>query len=165
MSYKTKLAQISTFVFDVDGVLTNGTVMVTSEGELLRSMNIKDGYALKRAVDQGFRVAIISGGTNEGVRKRLEGLGVTEIYLGAHEKTVFLDDYCQRNGVSLDEIAYMGDDIPDLPPLKQVGLSSCPQDAVAEVKTIVDYVSHKNGGQGCARDLIEQVLKVHNKWI
>lgn len=165
MSYKTKLAQISTFVFDVDGVLTNGTVMVTSEGELLRSMNIKDGYALKRAVDQGFRVAIISGGTNEGVRKRLEGLGVTEIYLGAHEKTVFLDDYCQRNGVSLDEIAYMGDDIPDLPPLKQVGLSSCPQDAVAEVKAIVDYVSHKNGGQGCARDLIEQVLKVHNKWI
>lgn len=164
MSYKTKLAQITTFVFDVDGVLTDGKVMITTDGELLRTMNIKDGYALKRAVEQGFRVAIISGGTNEGVRKRLEGLGIKEIYLGAHEKTNFLIQYCEQNKVSLDEIAYMGDDLPDLPPLKVVGLSSCPQDAVAEIKAVVDYVSHKNGGQGCVRDLIEQVLKVHNKW-
>lgn len=164
MSYKTKLSEISTFVFDVDGVLTNGSVMVTTNGELLRAMNIKDGYALKRAVDQGFRVAIISGGTNEGVRQRLAGLGIADVYLGAHQKTEFLDEYCREKGISKDEIAYMGDDMPDLPPLKAVGLSSCPQDAVAEVKAICDYVSHKNGGQGCARDLIEQVLKVHNKW-
>lgn len=164
MSYKTKLANITTFVFDVDGVLTDGRVLITSEGELLRSMNIKDGYALKRAVDEGFRVAIISGGTNEGVRKRLEGLGVKEIYLGAHEKTTFLLDYCSENKVRLEEIAYMGDDLPDLPPIKVVGLSCCPQDAVPEIKAAVDYVSHKNGGAGCVRDLIEQVLKVHDKW-
>lgn len=164
MSYKTKLEQITTFIFDVDGVLTDGKVLITSDGELLRSMNIKDGYALKRAVDQGFNVAIISGGTNEGVRKRLEGLGITEVFLGAHKKSNFLDDYCQKSGVTLSEIAYMGDDMPDIPPLKAVGLASCPQDAIPEVKAVVDYVSHKNGGAGCARDLIEQVLKVHGKW-
>ncbi|WP_420379505.1 KdsC family phosphatase [Gilvibacter sp.] len=164
MSYKTKLEQITTFIFDVDGVLTDGKVLITSDGELLRSMNIKDGYALKRAVDQGFNVAIISGGTNEGVRKRLEGLGITEVFLGAHKKSNFLDDYCHKSGVALSEIAYMGDDMPDIPPLKAVGLASCPQDAIPEVKAVVDYVSHKNGGAGCARDLIEQVLKVHGKW-
>ena len=164
MSYKTKLEQITTFIFDVDGVLTDGKVLITSDGELLRSMNIKDGYALKRAVDQGFNVAIISGGTNAGVRKRLEGLGITEVFLGAHKKSNFLDDYCQKSGVALSEIAYMGDDMPDIPPLKAVGLASCPQDAIPEVKAVVDYVSHKNGGAGCARDLIEQVLKVHGKW-
>lgn len=165
MSYKTKLAQISTFVLDVDGVLTDGRVLVTTQGELLRAMNIKDGFALKHAVNQGFNVCIISGGTNEGVRERLAGLGITDVYLGAHAKTGFLETYCSEKNINLEEIAYMGDDIPDIAPLKQVGLATCPQDAVAEVKAVCDYVSHKNGGMGCVRDLLEQVLKVKNKWI
>ncbi len=165
MSYKTKLAQITTFVFDVDGVLTDGRVLVTTEGELLRSMNIKDGYALKHAVKQGFNVCIISGGTNQGVRERLAGLGIKDVYLGAHVKTGFLKTYCHDKGISLDQIAYMGDDIPDIEPLKQVALATCPQDAVPEVKAVCDYVSHKNGGMGAGRDLIEQVLKVQNKWL
>ncbi|NQX77455.1 HAD family hydrolase [Gilvibacter sp.] len=165
MSYKTKLAQITTFIFDVDGVLTDGKVLVTSSGELLRSMNIKDGFALKYAVDMGFNVAIISGGTNEGVRTRLEGLGIKQVYLGAHQKAQFLEAYCQEHQVSPEEIAYMGDDIPDIPVLRAVGLATCPQDAVPEVKAASEYISHKRGGEGCARDLIEQVLKVHTKWV
>ncbi|MDC7998191.1 KdsC family phosphatase [Gilvibacter sediminis] len=165
MSYKTKLAQITTFIFDVDGVLTDGKVLVTTDGALLRSMNIKDGFALKYAVDMGFNVAIISGGTNEGVRTRLEGLGIKQVYLGAHQKTQFLEAYCQEHDVSPDEIAYMGDDIPDIPVLRAVGLATCPQDAVPEVKASSAYISHKRGGEGCARDLIEQVLKVHAKWV
>ena len=165
MSYKKKLEHITTFIFDIDGVLTNGQVLVTSDGELLRSMNIKDGYALKRAASQGYRVCMISGGTNPGVTKRLEGLGITDVFLGAHEKKQFLEDYVTNNQLTWDEIAYMGDDIPDVVALKMVGLATCPQDAVPEVKAVCDYVSHKNGGQGCARDLLEQVLKVRGNWI
>lgn len=164
MSYKTKLAQITTFVFDIDGVLTDGRVLVTSQGELLRAMNIKDGFALKHAVNSGFNVCMISGGTNRGVKDRLAGLGITDVYLGAHSKNEFLDRYCAEKNIGLDEIAYMGDDIPDIPPLKRVGLACCPQDAVPEVKLVCDYVSHKDGGSGCARDLIVQVLKMHDKW-
>lgn len=165
MSYKKKLNQITTFIFDIDGVLTNGQVLVTSDGELLRSMNIKDGYALKKAASSGYRVCMISGGTNDGVKKRLEGLGITDVFLGAHEKKQFLLDYAEQHQLSWDEIAYMGDDIPDVVPLKMVGLPSCPQDAVPEVKAVCDYISHRNGGQGCGRDLIEQVLKVRGHWM
>ncbi|MEP2935586.1 MAG: HAD-IIIA family hydrolase [Gilvibacter sp.] len=164
MSYKNKLGNISTFVFDVDGVLTNGQVLITTEGELLRSMNIKDGYALKRASSQGYKICIISGGTNTGVTARLNALGITDVYLGKHNKMVVLEEYMAMHNLTKDEIAYMGDDIPDIPPLKAVGLACCPQDAAQQVKAVCDYVSHKNGGYGCGRDLIEQVLKVQGKW-
>lgn len=164
-SYKEYLQHITTFIFDVDGVLTDGTVIINTDGQLLRTMNIKDGYALKTAIQQGFNVCIISGGINEGVRQRLKGLGITDIYLGAHQKVEQLNEYLEINTINIKNVLYMGDDIPDLPVMKMVGLPTCPQDAVAEVKEISKYVSYKKGGKGCVRDVIEQVLKVQEKWV
>jgi len=163
-NYKEYLKDISTFIFDVDGVFTDGSVMITSTGEMLRTMNVKDGYALKTALDKGYNVCIISGGSNEGVRKRLKGLGVTDIYLGAHHKEEPLDEYLDIYNIKSENALYMGDDLPDIPPMKMVQLATCPQNAVAEVKAVCDYVSHKNGGEGCVRDIIEQVLKVRGDW-
>lgn len=164
-SYKEYLEHITTFIFDVDGVLTDGTIIVTTDGQMLRNMNIKDGYAIKTAIQSGFRVCIISGGTNEGVRERLRGLGVTDIYLGAHNKIEQLDEYLNTYQIKSENVLYMGDDIPDYPVMKLVGLPCCPQDAAPEIKEISKYVSHKNGGKGAVRDVIEQVLKVQEKWL
>ncbi|WP_103070595.1 KdsC family phosphatase [Aquimarina sediminis] len=164
-SYKEYLHHITTFIFDVDGVLTDGTVIINTDGQLLRTMNIKDGYALKAAVDQGYNVCIISGGKNEGVRQRLKGLGITDIYLGAHHKTEQLNEYLNARNLKTENVLYMGDDIPDLPVMEMIGLPTCPQDAVAEIKEVSKYVSFKKGGKGCVRDVIEQVLKVQGKWI
>ncbi|MDT0607340.1 KdsC family phosphatase [Croceitalea rosinachiae] len=163
-NYKEYLKDITTFIFDVDGVFTDGSILITSTGEMLRSMNVKDGYALKTALDKGYNVCIISGGSNEGVRNRLKGLGVTDIYLGAHHKEEPLDEYLDIYNIKPQNALYMGDDLPDIPPMKMVQLATCPQNAVAEVKAVCDYVSHKNGGEGCVRDIIEQVLKVRGDW-
>lgn len=163
-SYKEYLDKITTFIFDVDGVLTNGLLTITTTGELIRVMNVKDGYALKAALNTGFNVCIISGGRNEGVRKRLEDLGIQHIYLGAHHKTEQFEDYINSNGITPEQILYMGDDIPDIPVMTKVIMPCCPQDAVAEVKAISKYISHKKGGEGAVRDVIEQVLKVQDKW-
>lgn len=164
MNYKELLNHITTFVLDVDGVLTDGSILVSNDGDLLRSMNIKDGYAMKKAVKAGYTVCIISGGKNEGVRKRLQGLGITDIHLGVEDKVENLDEFFDVYSIDPKNVAYMGDDIPDIYPMKMVGLPTCPQDAVSEVKAISKYVSHKNGGKGCVRDLIEQVMKVQEKW-
>lgn len=164
-SYKEYLHQITTFIFDVDGVLTDGTIQITTEGNMYRTMHTKDGFALKTAIDKGFNVCIISGGTDEGVRKRLKGLGIKDVHLGAHHKTETLHHYLKENNIGLEQVLYMGDDIPDLDVMKEVGLPCCPQDAVPEIKQVSKYVSHKDGGKGCVREVIEQVLKVHNKWI
>lgn len=163
-SYKEYLANITTFIFDVDGVLTDGSITVTTDGEMLRTMSIKDGFGLKTAVDAGFNICIISGGSNEGVRKRLSGLGIKDIFLGAHNKIEQLNAYLDKHNIAKQQVLYMGDDIPDYPVMKLVGLPCCPQDAVAEIKGISKYISHKNGGKGAVRDVIEQVLKVHDKW-
>jgi 3-deoxy-D-manno-octulosonate 8-phosphate phosphatase (KDO 8-P phosphatase) len=164
-SYKEYLTHIKTFVFDVDGVLTDGTIMVTTAGEMYRSMNIKDGFALKTAVDKGYTIVIISGGSNEGVRKRLNGLGITHIFLGTHKKTETLHSFLKDNKLQSENVLFMGDDLPDLDVMQTVGLPCCPQDAAPEIKNISAYVSHKKGGKGCARDVIEQVLKVQGNWI
>ena len=164
-SYKEYLTHITTFIFDVDGVLTDGTINVTTTGEMLRTMNIKDGFALKTAVDNGYNVCIISGGSNEGVRKRLQGLGIKDIYLGTHQKTKTLTEYMVEKSIQRENVLYMGDDIPDLFVMQEIGLPCCPQDAVPEIKHISKYVSHKKGGKGCVRDVIEQVMKVQGKWI
>lgn len=163
-SYKEIMPQINTFIFDVDGVLTNGFITITTNGELIRNMSVKDGYALKTAIDAGYNVCIISGGTNEGVRKRLEGLGIKDIYLGTHTKTIQLEDYFTKNNINPKNVLYMGDDIPDFPVMKLVGLPCCPKDAVSEIQNISKYISQKKGGTGCVRDVIEQVLKVQGKW-
>lgn len=164
-SYKEYLNDITTFVFDVDGVLTDGNVVVTTKGEMLRRMNIKDGYALKTAVDQGYNVCIISGGSNEGVRVRLRGLGVTDIHLGVSNKIDQLEEYLDIYNIDTKNVLYMGDDIPDLYVMQKVALPCCPQDAAPEIKSISKYVSHKNGGKGAVRDVIEQVMKVQGKWV
>lgn len=163
-SYKEYLNDITTFIFDVDGVLTDGTITITTDGEMLRNMNIKDGYAMKTAVDKGYNVCIISGGSNEGVRKRLQGLGIKNIYLGAHNKVEQYNEFTSAHNITPEQVLYVGDDIPDIPVMTLVGLPCCPQDAVPEVKGISKYVSHKNGGKGCVRDVIEQVLKVQGNW-
>ena len=164
-NYKEYLNQITTLIFDVDGVLTDGTIIITTEGSMYRTMHTKDGFALKTAVDKGLNVCIISGGTDEGVRKRLKGLGITDIHLGAHHKTETMKTYLQDNNIQRDNVLYMGDDIPDLQVMQEVGLPCCPQDAVPEIKGVSKYVSHKKGGKGCVRDVIEQVLKVQEKWL
>lgn len=163
-SYKEYLEHITTFIFDVDGVLTDGTIIVTTDGEMLRNMNIKDGYAIKTSIDKGYNMCIISGGSNEGVRKRLKGLGVTNIYLGCSNKVTQLNEYFDTHKIKPENVLYMGDDIPDMNVMKMVGLPCCPQDAVSEIKEISKYISHKNGGKGSVRDVIEQVLKVQGKW-
>lgn len=164
-SYKKRLKDITTFVFDVDGVFTNSQVLVTTSGEMLRSMSVKDGYALKVALDKGYEVCIITGGTNDGVKKRLMGLGVSTFYMGTHQKLEALEEFMEVYGKRPEEIAYMGDDIPDIPPMQVVGLPTCPQNAVPEVKKVSAYISHIHGGQGCVRDLIEQVLKTKGQWL
>jgi 3-deoxy-D-manno-octulosonate 8-phosphate phosphatase (KDO 8-P phosphatase) len=163
-SYKEYLNQITTFIFDVDGVLTDGTITLTTSGEMLRTMHTKDGYAMKTAIENGFNICIISGGSNEGVRVRLRGLGITDIYLGAHNKMEQMDEYLDVYNIKPEQVLYMGDDIPDYEVMKLVGLPCCPQDAVPEIKAISKYISHKLGGKGCVRDVIEQVLKVQGKW-
>lgn len=163
-NYKELLAQISTFVFDVDGVFTDGNVLVTTSGELLRKMSVKDGYAVKTAILKGYRICIITGGTNEGVKERLKGLGVTDFYMGAHHKEEPLREYLEDYGIDPGTVVYMGDDLPDIPPMQRVALATAPQNAVSEVKAIAAYVSHRNGGDGCVRDIIEQVLKVRGDW-
>lgn len=163
-SYKEYLEHITTFIFDVDGVLTDGTILLTTTGEMLRTMHTKDGFAMKTAIDAGYNLCIISGGSNEGVRQRLNRLGVTDIYLGTHNKIEQLNEYMAKHGIKHENVLYMGDDIPDYPVMKLIGLPTCPQDAVPEIKGISKYISHKKGGKGCVRDVIEQVLKVQGKW-
>lgn len=163
-SYKEYLKNITTFVFDVDGVFTNTQVLVTNEGELLRSVNMKDGFVLKTAVDKGYNICIITGGNNQGIKKRFEGLGVSDIFMLRHQKLETFLQYQQSKGLKTEEILYMGDDLPDIPPMKHSGLATCPQDAVPEVKAISSYISHVNGGEGCVRDVITQVLKARGDW-
>tara|TARA_B100000900_G_C20443337_1_gene659949 strand:+ start:379 stop:897 length:519 start_codon:yes stop_codon:yes gene_type:complete len=165
MSYKKKLSQITTFIFDVDGVLTDGSVILESSGEMVRTMHTKDGYALQHAVKKGFHIVIISGGSSVMVKKRLEGLGIEHIYLGKDHKLPVLNEHLQKHNISINQVLYMGDDIPDLPCLKVVGVSSCPKDASVEVREVCDYISHINGGKGCARDVLEQTMRIQNKWM
>ena len=163
-NYKLFLTQIKTFIFDIDGVLTDGKVLINSDGELLRYFDTKDGYAIKCALIKGFKVAIISGGKNEAVRERFQELGVLDIYLGANHKLDAYQDLLDNYKLNPEEILYIGDDIPDIPVMEKVGLGCCPADAVSDVKAMADYISHKEGGKGCVRELIEQVLRVQGKW-
>jgi 3-deoxy-D-manno-octulosonate 8-phosphate phosphatase (KDO 8-P phosphatase) len=164
ISFKQLLPKITTFIFDVDGVLTNGTLTIMPDGELVRHMNVKDGYAMKTALKKGYLVCIISGGTNEGVRNRLAALGIEDIYLGAHNKIEQYQELVKKYNLKAENILYMGDDVPDYPVMKIVGLPACPNDAVTEIKEVANYISNKKGGEGCVRDVIEQVMRVQGKW-
>lgn len=164
-SYKEQMNDVTTFIFDVDGVLTDSTISITTSGEMLRTMNIRDGYAIKAAIESGYHVCIISGGNNDGVRVRLRGLGVTDIYMGTSNKVTVFEEYIELYHIDPKHILYMGDDIPDYHVMKLVGLPTCPVDASPEIKSISNYISHIHGGKGCVRDVIEQVMKVQNKWM
>ncbi len=155
---------ITCFVFDVDGVLTNGNVIVMPNGALVRTMNIKDGYALQLAIKKGYKVWIISGGKSEEVRTRLENLGVTAVYLGITNKLEKLKEVCLLEEVDLKDILYMGDDMPDYEVLQAVGLPTCPNDAVVDIKQICTYTAIAKGGEGCAREVIEKTLKLNGHW-
>jgi 3-deoxy-D-manno-octulosonate 8-phosphate phosphatase (KDO 8-P phosphatase) len=163
-NYKELLKDVTTFVFDVDGVFTDSSILITTQGELLRTMNVRDGYAVKTALTRGYRICIISGGSNEGVRERLRALGVTDIYLGSAFKEESLREYLMDYEIRPEEVLYMGDDIPDIPAMQMSGMVACPQNAVPEVKRISHYISHLDGGAGCVRDIIEQVLKIRGHW-
>lgn len=155
---------IETFIFDVDGVLTDSKVLVTEEGHLLRSMSIRDGYALKTAVRQGYNVVVITGGRSEGVRLRLEGLGIKDIYTGISDKLTAYEDYISKKRLDERKILYMGDDLPDLPVMRRVWVPTCPADAQPELFEVATYISPNKGGEGCARDVIEKVLRLNGEW-
>ena len=163
-SYKEIMNDITTFILDVDGVLTDSSVHITPTGEMLRVMNIRDGFAMKAAIESGYNVCIISGGNNEGVRIRLRNLGISDIYLGSPDKEETFKEYCEIYNIKPEQVLYMGDDIPDYHVMQLVGLPTCPQDSSPEIKAISNYISHKNGGKGAVRDVIEQVMKVQGKW-
>jgi len=164
LNFKEKLKAVKTFIFDVDGVLTNGMLVVTPDGEFLRSMNIKDGYAMQLAVKKGYLIAIISGGHSTGVPIRLNRLGIQEVHMGVPDKQVVFDSILSKYKLNHSEILYMGDDIPDLEVMEKCGVPCCPADAVSEIKSKCIYVSQSNGGNGCVRDVIEQVMRIHGTW-
>lgn len=165
MNIKEKFNTIKAFAFDVDGVFTDGQVYLLPGKEYVRSMNIKDGYAVQHCVKMGYPVAIISGGSSEEVRKRFKNLGVTDIYLSSSNKMNDFEDFKFKYHLEFEDILYMGDDIPDYQVMERTGIGTCPADAAEEIKKIAAYISDKNGGGGCVRDVIEQVLKLHDKWL
>jgi 3-deoxy-D-manno-octulosonate 8-phosphate phosphatase (KDO 8-P phosphatase) len=164
-NYKSRLKNITTFVFDYDGVLTDGTVILQDEGEALRTANVKDGYAMQLAVKLGYKVAVITGGYSPSMRKRFEALKIKDFFMGVAHKLDVLQDYLDKNNISPDQVIYMGDDIPDYQAMKKVGIACCPADASPEIKEISHYISNIPGGRGCVRDIIEQTLKIQEKWM
>ena len=163
MNFKELLSGVKAFVFDVDGVMTDGMLVVLQD-ELHRMMNIRDGYALHAASTAGYPICIISGGKSESVRTRLNNLGITEVHLGVKDKTVVLNQFLTAHGLSSAEILYMGDDLPDLDVMRLVGVRCCPADAAPEIRAISLYISPIAGGRGCVRDVIEQVMRLHGNW-
>jgi 3-deoxy-D-manno-octulosonate 8-phosphate phosphatase (KDO 8-P phosphatase) len=165
MNYLEEFRSIKTFIFDVDGVLTNSQLIILENGRLLRKMNTRDGFAIKEAIKFGFKVFIITGGSSTGVKLRLEGLGVSGLYLGIQEKMDAFEEIIDVYDIEPDEVLYMGDDIPDYEVMRRVGIPACPSDAAPEIKHLSRYISPKKGGEGCVRDVIEKVLKLNNKWL
>ena len=164
INYKERLGNIRAFVFDFDGVMTDGSVWVYADRETVRCGNIKDGYAIQYAVKKGYTVAVISGATSKSIDNRMEMLGVSQCYTGCGDKIKTYEEFLKKNGLHDEEVLCMGDDLPDYPLLKRVGVATCPADAAVEIKEIADYISLYNGGHGCVRDVIEQVLRLHGKW-
>ena len=157
-------APVRTFVFDVDGVLTDGSLLATEDGQLLRRMNIKDGYAIQLAIKKGYKVWILSGAKSEGVRLRLQKLGVKDVHIGIETKKELLQDIALSSQTAYESVLYMGDDIPDYAAMQLCGLPCCPSDAVPEIQAIAKYISPYKGGEGCVRDVIEKVLKLNHDW-
>lgn len=159
-----KIKKIRAFIFDVDGVMTDGSLLLLEDGEMLRKMNIKDGYAIRTALKNLYKLGVISGSGSEAIQKRLENLGVTDFVFYTYHKKEVLEKFILEYGIDSSEVLYMGDDILDIAPMKVAGIAACPHDAVDEVIEISDYVCIKKGGEGCVREIIELVLKLQNSW-
>jgi 3-deoxy-D-manno-octulosonate 8-phosphate phosphatase (KDO 8-P phosphatase) len=155
---------VTTLIFDIDGVLTDGGIWVFESGEQVRQMSVKDGYALQLAVKKKYHLAVISGGNGVGASIRLQKLGITNVFLNVTDKTQVLEDYLQKNHLNWDETLYMGDDIPDYGPMKKTGMPCAPADAAPEIIQIARYISPHGGGKGCVRDVIEKLLRLHGNW-
>jgi 3-deoxy-D-manno-octulosonate 8-phosphate phosphatase (KDO 8-P phosphatase) len=164
LNFKERLPGITTLMFDVDGVMTDGKVLVMDSGEMVRNMNSKDGYALHLAVSKGYRLVVISGGQNGAVKKALARTGITDVFIGVHDKLGCYQEYLSQHGLRNEEVMFMGDDLPDHEIMSRVGVAACPNDAAVEIKALSIYVSPKKGGEGCVRDIIEQILRAQNKW-
>ena len=164
MSLLNLFKQVKCLAFDVDGVLTDGSLLLLEDGQMARSMNTKDGYALQLAIKKGYQVIIISGAGTEGVKQRLQKLGITDIYFNAANKQQVLTAYLQTKKIPLQEVLFMGDDIPDYEAMKAAGLPCCPADAVPEIRSISKYIASLGGGKGCVREVIEKVLKLNGHW-
>jgi 3-deoxy-D-manno-octulosonate 8-phosphate phosphatase (KDO 8-P phosphatase) len=155
---------IQVFVFDLDGVLTDGSLAIHPGGEFIRTMDIKDGYALQLAVKKGYHILVISGSYSDPCKVRLEYLGIQQVYMKVKDKRAVLEEYLAKRMLSKDQVLYMGDDLPDLDVMQSIGLPACPADAVAEIKAISRYISPKTGGKGCVRDVLEKVLQARGDW-
>ena len=166
-NYKVDLYKIKAFAFDVDGVLTDGSVMSMPDGELVRSFSSKDGFAIRMARSKGYPIAIITGGNSKSIENRAKHLGLdnSNLYQKIFNKAPYFENFCKKYNLKHEEVAYVGDDIPDIPVLKICGLAVCPNDAVQEVKDVCHYISRHPGGRGVARELIEQVLKMQDNWV
>jgi len=163
--FKEKLKNIKGFVFDVDGVLSLDVTPLDENGDPMRTANVKDGFAIRYALQAGYKIAIITGANTQRVKLRYKKLGVEHIYLNSFNKTECLDDIIAKTGLKKDEILYMGDDLVDVPVMKVIGIPTCPIDAAPEVKAVSLYISDKKGGEGCVRDVMEQVMRSQGKWV
>ncbi len=164
LNFKQRLTKISTLMFDVDGVMTDGKVLVMDNGDMVRNMNSKDGYAINLAVKKGYRLVVISGGNNEAVKNALERNGLTDVFIKQHDKLACYLDYLKLHNLKDEEVLFMGDDLPDHEVMSRVGCAVCPADAAVEIKEICQYISPHKGGEACVRDVIEQVLRVQGNW-
>ncbi|MBK8882226.1 MAG: HAD hydrolase family protein [Bacteroidales bacterium] len=164
-NFKEDLVRVKAFIFDIDGVLSTQTIALNVFGVPNRTVNLRDGYAIQLAVRKGYPVCVISGGSSKEYRKRLRSLGVTDIYLNSRSKLEHFNAFLKKYELNKNDVLYMGDDIPDYKVMKEVGLPVCPSDADSEIRQVAAYVSDKKGGEGCVRDVIEQVLRLHNKWM
>lgn len=164
MNILSNFKHIQVFVLDVDGVLTDGSLLLLESGEMARTMNIKDGYAMQLAIKKGYRILVISGAKSEAVVQRLQKLGISDIYMGIVDKVKVLETYLQQHHISKESTLYIGDDIPDVLAMKTVGLACCPADAATEVRSISHYICTASGGKGCVREVIEKVMLLNNHW-
>ena len=164
MNYKAKLHEIKAFVFDYDGVISDGNIWSANDTIIVRSGNVKDGYAMQYALRKGYLIAILSGGSGDSIRSRMKMLGVEDVYLGSHRKKEIFEDFLKDKQLLPEQVLYVGDDIPDYDVMRLAGVSACPADAAEEIKAVADYISHKNGGCGCVRDVIEQLLRLQGQW-
>jgi 3-deoxy-D-manno-octulosonate 8-phosphate phosphatase (KDO 8-P phosphatase) len=164
-NYKEQLRHITTFVFDYDGVLSDGTVLMLESGNQVRSGYVKDGYAIHLALKKGYRVAVISGGFSESMSGRCKMLGIEDAYFNVTDKLTVFHEYLSQNKLTASEVLFMGDDIPDYLVMKEAGVAVCPSDAAEEIKGVSVFISQFPGGKGCVRNIIEQVLKVQGKWM